>query len=260
MTTPPPTIDRRDTFGLFGDLMQPEPQFRVLRLIGDAKLGKTHFASKVFPHLAKEDYGAECAVVDLRRLATSDVLHNLSAHFGDEELFPAYIQAYQSWLERDAPEIRDVRALFSVLTIRSPDGTNNTEEMERHLVTCLAQDLSAARDRLFLFIFDRMDDSTSTSKWVMDTLLVHVSHVPNVRVIVAGRSVPTPSASYAALCCEHVLQPVKDEEAYISFCRASGLLLSDESIRTAACVCDYVPGSFVDALFKLEQREAARDS
>ena len=74
-----PTINGEEILALFHELMQPDSDQRVLRLMGQAKLGKSHLLTKVFPTLARQEQAAcRHAILDLRSQAQGvpDVLHS----------------------------------------------------------------------------------------------------------------------------------------------------------------------------------------
>jgi hypothetical protein len=89
------TINQTDVVELFHELMQPNAEFRVLRLLGEAKLGKTHLVTKIFPQIARGDYHARCAILDLRNQTQTapDVLHATCGLLGDETAFRDYHSA-----------------------------------------------------------------------------------------------------------------------------------------------------------------------
>src|SRR5574341_941810 len=96
------TINRQEVIELFHQLMRPDSEFCVVHLLGDAKLGKSHFMTKIFPALARRDYNARCAVLDLRSAAQdiADVLHMAHDILGGDPAFPNYCAAYQEWINR----------------------------------------------------------------------------------------------------------------------------------------------------------------
>jgi hypothetical protein len=108
-------------------------------------------------------------------------------------------------------------------------------------------------------LFDALDGADENTRgWLMDTLLVQLAPLAHVRIVVAARSLPETSSSYAALCRSYELPPVVEEEEYIAYCRQVGAQLVEQSIRDFARACDYKPGFFVDwAISKFIGREAA---
>jgi hypothetical protein len=95
-----PMINRRDAIEIFRELLHADSRFRVLRLVGDPKMGKSHLVTQVYPEIVKEAGGWRCAVVDLRNRAQTslDILHVVSSLCGGEGLFPRYAAGYRDWL------------------------------------------------------------------------------------------------------------------------------------------------------------------
>ena len=58
------TINTHEAMNLFRALMQRESEFRLLRLVGDANMGKSHLLTKVFPTLAPKEFQIRHATLD----------------------------------------------------------------------------------------------------------------------------------------------------------------------------------------------------
>jgi len=109
------TIDRLEVIDQFGRLMQTDSSHRLLRLVGEAKMGKSHLLTKVFPEMARRWYLAGCAIIDLRSYrAPADILLAACSQL-DPDRFPAFHQAYQVWLDRPRPlaEATSLEALLA---------------------------------------------------------------------------------------------------------------------------------------------------
>jgi hypothetical protein len=109
------TIDRQPAIDLFDQLLQADSQCRILRLTGEAKMGKSHLMAKVFPLLACEAHSARSAVLDLRNRTQSipDILHAACGLLGGEADFPAYHAAYHEWLSRPRVEVKGLQRVAS---------------------------------------------------------------------------------------------------------------------------------------------------
>jgi hypothetical protein len=250
---PFPTIDQQDAIDLFHELMQPESPFRVLRLLGPAKMGKSHLVTKVFPNLAWDTYQAHRAVLDMRNQAQTitDILHAVYSSLGHDIPFPAYYATHQEWLGRSRVGVGNVQAVLSFLTIRAGEEEAESHRWARHLTAQVAVDLREVSNAQVVLLFDALDRaSESTQGWLMDMLLVQLALLPHLRIVVAGRWVPEPHGSYAALTRSYELQPVREIHEYISYCRQIGAALGEQSIRDLALAFDYVPGSFADVMPK----------
>jgi hypothetical protein len=228
--------------------MYPGSQMKVLRLSGETKLGKSHLLTNVFPTLARRDFQARYAVLDLRNAAHTicDILHMTCAQL--DGLTPSYYSsAYQEWINRPKVGIQQLYAIFSHVYISAKNSSSDLRLRENSLVTAFIKDLKTLNDKPLLLFFDSVERADESIQiWLMDTLLVQLSMLPHVRVVVAGRSLREPSGSYAAYCRSYQLLPVEDVEAYISYCKEVNVVLSEQSIRDFALAFGYKPGLFVD--------------
>lgn len=248
---PHTTINRQESINLFHHLMQPDSEFHILRLLGEAKLGKSHLLTKVFPTLARRDYQARYAILDLRNQAqtATGILHVAHSQIGDHTTFHNYCTAYQEWINRSSAQVQvtGLQAIFARVQIRSTDEADESEKVIRHLTSQFVADLRNLTGSPLLLLFDAVDGADERIRnWLMDTLLVQSSTLTHVRIVVAGRSVPEAYGSYTATCRSYELQPVDEEQAYIVYCREIGANLEEQSIRDFARAFDYKPGLFVD--------------
>ncbi|MDY6877369.1 MAG: ATP-binding protein [Chloroflexota bacterium] len=243
------TINRRDSINLFHHLMQPDSEFHILRLLGEAKMGKTHLLTKVFPTLARQNYQAHYAVLDLRGQAQTptSILHTAYSQIGDPTTFPNYCAAYQELINRSKVQVTGLQAILALVQIRAIDETDESESVIRHLTSQFVADLHNLADSSLLLLFDAVEGADErTRNWLMDILLMQLSTLAHVKIVVAGRSVPEAYGSYTATCHSYELRPVNEVQAYIVYCREIGANLEEQSIRDFARAFDYKPGLFVD--------------
>jgi hypothetical protein len=244
-----PTINGEEILDRFQQLMQPHSPDRVLRLLGQAKLGKSHLLTKVFPGLARQEQSAcRYAILDLRSQAQGvpDVLHSACAQLGDEG-FSRYLAEYKTWRSRPRVEASNLQALLSKISISARDEAEESRRIIPDLTLAFVSDLRAQPHQPALLLFDAVDNAAdATRDWLMDSLLVQVAGLTHVRCVVAGRTVPDAAGGYAAFCASYELQPVTEEEAYIRFCQSEGIGLVEQSIRDIAKCCGYFPGYFVE--------------
>ena len=257
------TINRQDSINLFHHLMQPDSEFHILRLLGGAKLGKTHLLTKVFPTLARQNYQAHYAVLDLRggqAQTPTSILHTAYSQLGDPTTFPNYCAAYQELINRSKVQVTGLQAILALVQIRAIDETDESESVIRHLTSQFVADLRNLADSPLLLLFDAVEGADErTRNWLMDILLMQLSTLAHVKIVVAGRSVPEAYGSYTATCHSYELLPVDEEQAYVIYCREIGIgaELEEQSIRDMARVFDYKPGLFVDFVMpKYAPREA----
>lgn len=244
-------IDRQETLDLFDQLMQSQGELRIMRLIGEAKFGKTHFVAKVFPELAKREFQAKCCVIDLRDKTQEigDVLHNMYRMLGGESLFPNYYLAYREWQHRPRVNLQGIRSFFSSIKITLSDSADEQRFVIRYLTDAFAKDLQNLNQNPVVLLFDAVERADEyTQAWLIDNLLMQLAQIDHVRIVLAGRSIPEPAGNYAMNCCSYELSSIHDEEAFILYCNQIGVSLEEQSIRDIANVVDYNPGLFVDSV------------
>jgi hypothetical protein len=242
-------IDRQDALSAFDELMQAASQYHVLRLLGDAKMGKTHLVAKVFPQVACTDHHARCAVIDLRNpnQTAPDFLDAASSQLGGPDLFSTYHHACAESLSRPRVKVQNLQATLARVSVSAPDTADEASRLGRYLTTVFVNDLRKLNMQPVVLLFDAVNEATKdVQAWLMDLLLVQICALHHIRVVVAGRSVPDASASYSANCRTCVLSPVTAEDEYIAFCHRARLTLSEQSIRDLARFVGYTPGLFVE--------------
>jgi hypothetical protein len=257
------TIDTNEAVFLFDQFMKPNghiDQFvkpnnrtQILGLVGDGKMGKTHLLTKVFPSLAQQKYSSRVAILDLRyQFHNVPEIIDLACSQFDQQCFEeGYYTADQAWINRPKVKVKGLHTIFSHVDIAARDGIDDARDRDRFLTTQFVKDVGKLSDRPLLLLFDSIDKANEAIKmWLMEMLLVKLSRLDHVRVVVAGRFLPDPYTSYRALCKSYRLLPVKEIEAYITYCKSVDPTLSEQLIRILAHAFDYVPGLFVEALPK----------
>lgn len=244
-----PIIDREEAVALFRQMLDPTCDQRYLRLVGDAKMGKSHLLTKVFPRIASEA-GARCFVLDLRNSNQTvlDLLHIASGGLGCDRQ-GAFGNAYNEWLAHPRIQANGLKAFLSLVTMHGNDDSEVERRIVPRLTRAFVDDVRELTDRPIVLIFDAVEQAnTETQTWLMDTLLVHLGGLPHVHVVVGGRTLPDAAGSYHPICSSYELCPVEEEELYIRYCEAVGASLDPDQIRAFAVAINYVPGQFVDLI------------
>jgi TIR domain len=225
-------INTKDAIDLFHQLMRPNNQIQVLRLVGAGKMGKSHLLAKIFPILARQKYQARYLLLDLRNPVHTipDILYAACSQLGSH-MCDNYLAAYKTWMSSSISFEKSEDALYK----------------NHYLTSCFVKDLAALDDHSLLLLFDSMSSATrKVQTWLMDVLLVQISSLPHVRVILAGRSLPKAHSNSIVFSHTYHLLPITDEEAYIEYCKNLHMKLGEQSIRDFAYACDYTPGTFAD--------------
>src|SRR5215510_6916195 len=124
-----PMLDREEAVAHFRDLLDPATPLRIMRLLGEAKMGKTHLLTKVFPELALQQ-AVRCAVLDLRNKQQTIIIHlnNTCAQLG-WHYFPDFVNAYKDWVSRPDIEMHRVSMILSFFSARIRDRDDDTNRM-----------------------------------------------------------------------------------------------------------------------------------
>jgi hypothetical protein len=209
-------IDREEAVTHFRALIDPVTPLRVLRLLGGAKMGKTHLLTKVFPSLAQQ-HGSVCAVLDLRNTQQTIIAHLLNAceQLGRNH-FPTFDHLYTTSANQPQIQINGLQSVFSIFSLRSQSREDDTARVILHLTRCFVDDLRQMPHPQLVLIFDQVDDAApETQIWLMDTFLGQVQGLAHIRVVLGGRTLPDALGNYARVCVSYELTPVQEEKAYI---------------------------------------------
>lgn len=193
------TINREGALALFDELVQPDGRLRILLLAGQAKMGKTHLLTKVFPLRFEQHLGARSAVLDLRNPMQNgmDLINDLCMLLGDHR-FPITTELLQLWLNRP---IHEDRSLKEALASASRDHKEIGEVQRRlqEVTRSFVNDLRVWSDERVLLIFDSVNAAgPQTQQWLLNTLLVQLFSLTHVRAVVGGRILPQTNGAYAA--------------------------------------------------------------
>jgi len=93
------------------------------------------------------------------------------------------------------------------------------------------RDLQAVKKPI-LIMFDTFNLApASVAVWVGGGFLVEVADVENVRVVIAGQTVPKPTFEWNDLAATHCLEKIDDIEAWYSFTQAKKLPFEREAVK-----------------------------
>lgn len=246
------TIDTVEAINRFHELMKPKSDYRVMRLVGNGKMGKSHLLTRVYPYLAQQDYHARWAILDLsyRFHVVPDIFDQACSQMGEEH-FISYYAADREWSNRPKVEVKNLHAKLARIGISAKDSIEDARDRDRHLTIQFVKDVSKLNDVPLLLLFDSVDNINEALRiWLIEMLLVKLVRVDHVRIVIAGRFLPEAHSSYKLFCRDYQLVPVTEIEAYFAYCQKVCPTLSEEVVRTLAKAFDYNPGLFVEVLPK----------
>src|SRR6266567_3636965 len=161
------TINTHHAVKLFHDLMSSTGDFRVLHLVGEAKMGKSHLLTKIFPALAQKQYQSMVVTLDLRNrlYGVPDILQMACTLIGTKDC-PSYNKAYQEWMNwsmnRSKVELRGISALFSFFHISIQNNVHDDYDREHDLTSKLVDDVGRLSDNAFLLLVDSVNNADET--------------------------------------------------------------------------------------------------
>jgi len=219
--------------------MHTDSEYHILHLYGQGQLGKTHLATKVFPRLAKKKYGANCAIIDFKSRGQTafDIFDKMIGQLSSPKYFSSYYNHYDEYLKQ---------------VLLSPK-ENETDEIikARRLIPFFADGLDNLSDAMVLLIFDAINEANEKiADWLMNSVLVQIAKRTNLRVIVAGQSIPEASISLTTICRTEKLFPIDRDEPFMVYCREIDIDtdLEEKNIRECIQQSEYNPGFFVALL------------
>ena len=247
------TINMHKAIELFHNLINTQNKSKpnMLHLYGESKTGKSHLLTEVFPRIAVEHYQAPFTVLDPRYhvLTIPHYLHQFCSDLGGQPFsYTRYEKAYEAWIERSSEvKVENHLAFLSRLTISNQGNNEGLSQRDLDLTTKFVKDLNEQDDKPVIFLFDSIDQSSPYIKtWIIHTLLVQLCKLPHVRIVIAGCDIQELNIKYARDCPSYRLSAVLEIDAYIAFCHAAHISLSEGEIKTLARVFKHSPGLFVE--------------
>jgi hypothetical protein len=95
---------------------------------------------------------------------------------------------------------------------------------------------------------------TTVKKWIGGDFLAEVARAKNIRVVIAGQSVPEPAIEWKNLADTHCLDKIDDIDVWHSFLHANGLLFERETVEAFVLHLDGQPSEIVQAMQNVDRR------
>jgi hypothetical protein len=240
-------IDRHPAVALLHAMLTGQRPEHILRLTGEAKMGKSHLLRR-YRRTAQHEHQARCALIDLRfhLQGYDDLMYAIAQQLGTEH-FAHYQTAQDELVRRPQMEVNRLTALLSRVSLGAAGDKDTASTQRRRFTTAFLQDLEALPSSPpVLIMFDVFEGAApSIRDWLHEHLLTGLCRLPHVWTVVAGRSLPEPLISWCDTCHTHELPSVSLED-HRRYCRHIGAELSDEIIEVLHNVLDGKPGLFVE--------------
>ncbi len=218
----------------FKKMLRGEIAQRILLIQAASGMGKTslltEFASLCPVH-------AEAAVlikIDLKSAQTgiAFIFSRLQRRLGEEK-FSNFNKALSSFLsagvEVSDNEIGGTENQIQVILNAESEEARNFRLSK--LQEAFFRDLQAVKKPIVIIIDTFNSAPASVADWVGGGFLVEVADVPNIRVVIAGQTVPKTSFEWDDLAETHCLDKIDDIEAWYLFTQAKNFPFEREAVK-----------------------------
>ncbi|MCO5195747.1 MAG: ATP-binding protein [Anaerolineae bacterium] len=250
MRNEPYLIDRITAIELFDKMIARSVSWRVLRLTGSGKMGKSRLMRE-YRHRSR----THTAVVELGE-AFPDPVSVLAALRNQLRAFPFghFVAAHDEYAQRPVVDIQDAKAFMSKMTVDVREHADAADYRQRQLTECFLRDLAEIGPaNPIVLCFDSFEQASPAQQtWLQQHLLGALCQLDHVCTVVAGRQLPQVPLAWDVHCYDHELEPVTLSD-YIEFARKMGLALAESDLRTLHIAFDGRPGLFADSAPKFMQ-------
>lgn len=250
-----PLIDRKDAIALFKDFLQKE-HLRVLLVKGEKMMGKSRILKEYTKISQSKD--VRSVFIDLKSKSEEFLLLYEIAQQIDISLFPRFSTAYSKFTNQST-SVNQVNQFFSKINIQDDSAEKLYKYRLLELRSAFLSDLNSfPKDSECLVIIDSFDAATpSVQKWLAEDFLAPISKKPQIKIVVAGTTIPEPATSWEDCSQVYELGSVSKDDC-LSFCGEVGIEQDEKIISEFVMFFQGRPGSFVQyAAFYLSSK---RDS
>lgn len=215
----------------FKELVQPECERRILLFEGKSGSGKSTLLKHCRTHIPKESHPIP---VDLRGTSLNLVgLFLNTTHQLKNESFAVFFDKLAELSGRSAVGLKNVAQWGNENQINVALQANNClsrEEQLSMLTHAWFSDMQAVQ-RQCVVMMDTFEQANKEIKeWVSGEFLKKVANSENLRVTVAGQSVPDDSRIEWAYCCQKwTLKGVKETEDWMKLVNELGRKVPDDN-------------------------------
>lgn len=248
-------IDRVPAIQRFSDMIEGTSNKRILRIVGIENMGKSRLLRE-FQLMSDRKWKAHCALVDLRSKyqSYSDIVFQVVQQISSIE-YKNFFDTQQRLLEGPKVDMKGLRLLLSSISITMQEHKN--DDYDRQLLTSsFCKDLRLAEVGCpIVLLFDTFEGaSQKIQDWLTEQLLTSLIQIPNVFVVIAGRSLPEPPSTWRDSCLLFELLPVSLDDS-ISYCKRLGINADVDIIKAFHDAFEGSPGLFSTYAPKLNKEK-----
>src|SRR5574341_490204 len=215
-----PLIDRKGAIALFEDFLQKE-HLRILLIKGEKMMGKSRILQEYTKISRSKEAGS--VFVDLKSKSEEFLILYEIAQQIDISLFPRFSTAYSKFT-RQSTSVNQVKQFFSKINIQD----DSAEKLYKYRLLEIREEFlsdlnSLAKDAECLVIIDSFDAATpSVQKWLAEDFLAPISKKQQIKIVVAGTTIPEPTTSWEDCSQVYELGSVSKEDC-VAFCGELGI-------------------------------------
>ncbi|NMF58835.1 hypothetical protein [Pseudanabaena yagii] len=241
-------------------LLGQVPQ-RILLIEAASGMGKTSLLAEFASLCPAHAKAAVLVAIDLKSAQTgiSHIFWRIQDDFGEEYFknfnaeitgfLRAGIGASGNQIEVSGNQIQGTANHIQVILNAETEETRNMRLSK--LQVAFFRDLKAIQKPIVM-IFDTFNSaSPSVANWIGGDFLAKVAKVEDIRVVIAGQSVPKPTIEWGSLAATHPLYKIDDAEAWYSFSKSRNWDFAKESIELFVRYLNGQPSQILQALESL---------
>lgn len=223
---------------------------KILLLTGKPKTGKSRLL-EVFSYIAETEQKALCVAIDLRAQLGGGVPRILRSIA--TQLQVKYSALSEVGIEDSSNQKVQIFSLLLRSTVNINMGTSRNDQSPtiEQLMEKLNEALvDLSHQYMILFLFDNYEAAdTFVQDWMKTMFLTSLTRLRNVKVVVAGQTVPDPIIEWSRICFKPVeeLQGITLAES-VAYCRHIGAdqIYAEERIQEFHEMYEGKPGYWVE--------------
>lgn len=230
----------------FRELLQPDCERRILLFEGKSGSGKSTLLRHCRTHISEESHYIP---VDLRgtSLSLAGLFFKMTRQLKNER-FAAFADKVAELNGRSAVELKNIAQWGNENQINVALQANNNLSREERLAALTYawfSDMQAVQRQCMVMMDSFEQANNEIKEWVSGDFLTEVANSENLRVTVAGQTVPDESRIEWAYCCQkYPLYGVKEAKHWLPVVEALGKKIpSDEPFGFLQGICFILDGN-----------------
>jgi hypothetical protein len=241
----------------FRKMLRGDTSQRILLIQAASGMGKTSLLAEFASLCHVQSETALLIKIDLKSAQTgiAYIFSKLQNRLG-ENSFTRFNAALSKFL-RAGVEISDNQIegtenqIQVVLNTESEDVRNfRLSELQRSFFL----DLQGIQKPIVIILDTFNLAPASLADWIEGEFLAAVADAKNIRVVIAGQSIPKPTIEWEDIAEVHFLEPINDIEVWYPFLQEKGLLLEQQTVQAFVIHLEGQPSMILQVLESVSRR------